>query len=130
MGLIIDDGVPSRGHRKAVFSSDYKYIGCSSRVTKDNKVITVINYHSDNVKLINKDKKNLQGGGQKKNISSQPIAKKGFDDFSTKITTTTVSEPSQPKIVSQSTSTKTKTCNGKTTKVVTKKIKYSDGTEE
>ena len=65
----------SRGHRKAIFSKDYKYIGCSSRVTKESKVITVINYHSENVKLKNKEKKVLQGS-EKKNIVSQPVAKK------------------------------------------------------
>jgi uncharacterized protein YkwD len=27
LNLIIDDGVTNRGHRKALFSKDYKYIG-------------------------------------------------------------------------------------------------------
>lgn len=30
LGLIIDDGVTDRGHRKTIFSQDYRYIGCKS----------------------------------------------------------------------------------------------------
>ena len=60
LALIIDDGVPSRGHRKAVFSENYRHIGASSRESKDDKIITVINYHSDEVKLTNKGPK-VQG---------------------------------------------------------------------
>jgi uncharacterized protein YkwD len=31
LGLIIDDGVPDRGHRKTIFSSSYKHLGCKSQ---------------------------------------------------------------------------------------------------
>jgi uncharacterized protein YkwD len=30
LGLIIDDGVKDRGHRKTIFSPTYRYVGWSS----------------------------------------------------------------------------------------------------
>lgn len=42
LGLIIDDGVSDRGHRKTIFSPIYKYIGCKSEIQGD-KLITIFN---------------------------------------------------------------------------------------
>lgn len=48
MSLIIDDGVSNRGHRKSIFSNDYRYFGSASRRSSDH-IITVIDYSSENL---------------------------------------------------------------------------------
>ena len=40
--MIIDDGVIDRGHRKTIYNSAYRYIGCKTEIQND-KIITVFN---------------------------------------------------------------------------------------
>ena len=52
LGLIIDDGVKDRGHRKTIYNPEYKYIGCSTAIQGE-KVITVFNMTENNLQKIN-----------------------------------------------------------------------------
>lgn len=51
LSLIIDDGVKDRGHRKTIFSSNYKYIGWSSG-KQEEKCITVFNLTENNLETL------------------------------------------------------------------------------
>ena len=52
LGLIVDDGVKDRGHRKTIYNPNYKFVGHSSG-KKDEKFITVFNLTERNLDLIN-----------------------------------------------------------------------------
>ncbi len=44
--LVVDDGVPSRGHRKNIYSSEFKYVGIGTAPHKTYKRCTVFDYAS------------------------------------------------------------------------------------
>lgn len=44
VNLLVDDGVPDRGHRKNIFNSELKYFGTASGSHKEFGIITIINY--------------------------------------------------------------------------------------
>lgn len=48
IGLIVDDGTPSRVNRIQIFSENYKYYGCFMTLTKD-YVIVVVCLSSENL---------------------------------------------------------------------------------
>lgn len=76
MGLIIDDGVSSRGHRKNILSDKYRYCGIYA-VLKGDKYETCIDFHSENLKIVNNSKEPLTG----KSVSvNKPQMKTNFDD--------------------------------------------------
>jgi hypothetical protein len=49
LGLIVDDGVISKGHRNAIFSEEYKFVGCGVGILSD-KIIGVINMSESRLK--------------------------------------------------------------------------------
>ena len=58
LNLIIDDGVPNRGHRKALFNKEYMYIGASFTLTAD-KVYSVIAMSQADLELIKEIPQNI-----------------------------------------------------------------------
>ena len=49
--LIIDDGVPERGHRLNIFNSEFKVFGCYSGPHKDYEFMTCMDFAAGFVKL-------------------------------------------------------------------------------
>lgn len=46
INMIVDDGIPGRGHRKNIFNPELKYIGIASGAHRDCETMVVINYVS------------------------------------------------------------------------------------
>lgn len=51
INLIVDDGVANRGHRRALFSKDYKYIGADF-IESEGQIFTVIAMTQANLEMI------------------------------------------------------------------------------
>ncbi len=48
LNLIVDDGVANRGHRRALFSKEYKYIGMQF-FEREDKIYSVISMSQSNL---------------------------------------------------------------------------------
>jgi uncharacterized protein YkwD len=44
ISLLVDDGIPSRGHRANLFKSNFKFVGVACGVHKEYEVVSVIDY--------------------------------------------------------------------------------------
>ncbi|HJV49522.1 MAG TPA: CAP domain-containing protein [Geothrix sp.] len=42
--LLVDDGIPGRGHRRNLFNPDFHQAGCGSAPHRDYRIVTVIDY--------------------------------------------------------------------------------------
>ena len=70
ISLINDDGRKQRKNRKMMFDNNYNKIGCSSKISKYHKIITVILYAVDFItgKSLNDNKSNYDYNYNNKNI--------------------------------------------------------------
>ena len=70
ISLINDDGRKQRKNRKMMFDNNYNKIGCSSKISKYHKIITVILYAVDFItgKSLNDNKSNFDYNYNSKNI--------------------------------------------------------------
>lgn len=132
LGLIIDDGVPDRGHRDNIFSPNMNYIGMCAKVQND-KIITVMNFHSQDLPLKNMESVSKPGVGTELKYNEVEKKPKGFTDMKNFMQGS--EKPIAPSkgskyAVSKSTSTSTSVVNGRKKVTTVEKVKYNDGSEE
>lgn len=77
ISLLVDDGVPSRGHRKNIFNSDFKHFGFGTASHKDYGICVVLSYAGEIVKI-----KNTKGGVVPKSIDIKHNLQVEEDDLS------------------------------------------------
>ena len=83
--LIIDDGVPSRGHRRNIFNSDYYYIGSACGNHKVYEAMCVMDFAGG---MVTKDQAKKQENNKQKiinhvkslkpDVSKQPAGAQGY----------------------------------------------------
>jgi hypothetical protein len=140
ISLIVDDGVPSRGHRSNIFNSKAKFVGVGSGDHTEYGTCTVINYIGGISGYKNGGKTPAKPSAGNSNVNKPTPAKptpamptpSHFtpSDF-TPVKFDEINMDDFPEgTVSISTQTNTTTINGKTTKTVTKTFTMADGSQK
>ena len=136
ISLIVDDGVPSRGHRNNIFNPKAKFVGVGSGDHTEYGTCTVINYTGGIAGYKNGGKSPAKPSAGTSN-NNKPTPAKPTPANSTPAKFQPAEEDEEVDMddipegtVSISTNTTTKTVNGKTTKTVTKTFTMADGSQK